>query len=76
MLCYGDRTYCSFFEKCKNGDNCSRALNKNVLDGALKWWGKPGAPICQYVDKPKCFEDKPGGTVFNEPDTLTFANTI
>lgn len=74
MICYRDSTFCDFFEKCKKGNECPRALNKEVLDGAFAWWGKPGAPICKYVDRPKCFENKAEGTVFNESDTLTVAS--
>lgn len=59
MLCYKDMTFCSFHDKCKespiNNGKCPRALTKEVLDGAEKWWGKTGAPICAFSKKPDCF---------------------
>lgn len=58
MLCYRDRTYCNFSCNCKHESTCNRALTADVLAAAKKWWGSNDAPICMYVDKPKCFEEK------------------
>ena len=57
MMCYRDRTYCTFWKECKLGPECSRALTSEVEEAAHKWWGGEGAPISTYVDKPKCFEE-------------------
>lgn len=58
MLCYRDMTYCPFYKDCKSGDVCERALNNSVKKNADKWWGKPGAPICRYAERPECFKSK------------------
>lgn len=55
MMCYKDKTFCPFWRLCKNGYKCDRALTDKVIAGAEKWWGKPGAPICQYAEFPDCF---------------------
>jgi hypothetical protein len=56
MICYRDMTFCKFYEDCKNGKECNRALTPDILDGAEKWFGKKNAPICQFVNKPNCFK--------------------
>lgn len=57
MMCYRDRTYCTYWKDCKLGSECKRALTSEVQESAEKWWGGPDAPICFYADKPKCFEE-------------------
>ena len=54
MIGYKDMTFCSFWESCKDGKKCFRALTKEVQENAEKWWGSKEVPICQYVDKPDC----------------------
>jgi hypothetical protein len=49
MLCYMDRTFCPFWEECKEGEGCSAKVPKT---------GEGDLPIALYVDKPSCFEDK------------------
>lgn len=56
MMCYKDMTFCKFWQKCKHGDGCNRAWTLFQQEGAEKWWGKPGAPVCFFVDKPDCYE--------------------
>lgn len=58
MMCYRDRTYCTFYETCKDGDGCDRALTPEVVSDAKKWWGNDNAPIAYYGDKPECHKDK------------------
>lgn len=55
MLCYRDRTYCSFYKTCKEGTTCNRALTPKVIDEAkafgllvAEWW----------PDKPDCWTEK------------------
>jgi len=52
MLCYRDRTYCPFTE-CKK-TACVVRLTEDIIRDAQAF----GLPICQYVDKPPCFNDK------------------
>ena len=52
MLCYKDMTFCSFWEDCKKQENCSRCLTENVRIDS----DRSGLLICQFVDKPNCFE--------------------
>lgn len=55
MLTYKDMTFCSYND-CKNFKTCHRALSEEVLNNARNWWGSEDAPICQYAEKPKCYE--------------------
>ncbi len=58
MICYRDMTFCSFYKTCKDGEECHRALTKEVYKAADKWWGwsqEGKAPICQFVEKPDCY---------------------
>lgn len=54
-ICFKDSCFCTFYEKCKKGKECDRALTPKVLEDAEKWM--KNAPICQFVDKPECFEE-------------------
>ena len=38
MLCYHDKTWCSFYEECGQGNGCSRALTDEVKEDASKCW--------------------------------------
>lgn len=56
MMCYKDRTWCSFYEDCKHVE-CKIRLTHEVKQAAEKWWGSgDGAPISVYVSKPDCWE--------------------
>ena len=54
MICYKDMTFCPFWKKCNKGVECERALIEEVEKEA----GKCGLGICQFMDKPECFESK------------------
>lgn len=59
MICYRDKTFCSFWKDCKLGSECHRAYTSEVHKAAERWWNGDDPPICFYVDIPKCFvEDK------------------
>lgn len=52
MLCYLDRTFCPFYNECKHGDVCPRALTEDVEERAMKM----NLPIAKLMDKPDlCF---------------------
>lgn len=59
MICYMDKTFCSYAETCSYARSCHRALTPEVQAAADKWWeGCSGnAPICLFVDKPQCHSD-------------------
>lgn len=57
MICYRDRTYCTFYETCDKRNDCSRPLTPQVKTDAVKWWGGEGAPISMFVEKPECHTD-------------------
>lgn len=54
MFCYRDKTFCVYYKECINGQICDRALTEIVIDKAEK----AGMPVCQFVKKPDCFEEK------------------
>ena len=56
MFCYKDMTFCPFWTDCKDGLECDSALTRKVKRDAEKWM--KDAPICQYSEKPECFELK------------------
>ena len=62
MICYRDMTFCKFYDKCKFGDTCHRALTDKVFKEARKWakdaFNMDTAPICQFINKPECYEEK------------------
>ena len=53
IIGYRDMTFCSFWDKCKHGNGCFRALTSDVIDRA----NKGNRNICQYADRPSCFEE-------------------
>lgn len=59
MIGFRDKTFCGFWEECKRGQNCHRALTPQVEEAAERWWGGEDAPILQFYDKPHCFEELP-----------------
>ena len=61
MICYKDKTWCPFWNDCKNGLTCDRALTTETRLAANKWWGTQEAPMCIYGAFPDCFIKK-GGT--------------
>jgi len=60
MICYRDKTFCSFWETCEDGVTCHRALTKEVLIGAET----EEYNICQFSLEPECWigKDEPSET--------------
>ena len=57
MICYRDKTFCGFYDKCKHGKFCRDALTEEIKEEAVKWWGGQNAPISFYAEPPsKCYE--------------------
>ncbi len=54
MRVYGDITFCPFYQGCKDGKGCRRALTVAVEAGAKR----AEEPIFEYTDKPECFKVK------------------
>jgi len=54
MMCYQDRTFCRDKE-CAQYEKCSSAYRKEHEAGALRWWGKEGAPVAFYSGRLACF---------------------
>ncbi|MCK5219830.1 hypothetical protein KAR10_09910 [bacterium] len=54
MNTYNDMTFCGFWKECGSYEVCSRALTEEVVQAAVK----ADIPICQFLDKPDCFEMK------------------
>jgi len=61
MICYRDMTFCDERGCVSFQDgSCQRALTKEVLRSADKWWNegkkhKTKAPICTFAERPYCF---------------------
>lgn len=55
MLCYKDKTFCSYWTSCKNGYYCDRALTEQVKQDAITWWGNENAPLSTFSKCPECF---------------------
>ena len=56
-MCYRDMTFCPFWEKCKDGHECKRALTDEVKAGAKRWMPSiKDPPISIFTDKPECFK--------------------
>lgn len=56
MLCYHDKTWCSFYNTCNKGESCSRSLTDKVRDDADIWWGKSNPPIMTFTEPPNCYK--------------------
>ena len=52
MICYLDKTWCSFYLDCDKGQTCIRALTPEVSKAAEA----AHLPICRFLDKPTCFK--------------------
>ena len=56
MICFRDKTFCTFYKECTKGQLCDRALTPDVIKQAHEWWGGEDAPICEFVGiPPECF---------------------
>lgn len=52
---YKDMTFCTFYEDCRDKNECHRPLTPLVKLNAKKWWGPKGeAIIAQFAEKPHC----------------------
>lgn len=54
MICYKDRTFCSYYGSCLDGESCDRALTEYELINSEHF----DLPICQFVEEPSCFKLK------------------
>jgi hypothetical protein len=52
MICYLDKTFCSFYKECVHGDICRYALTDKIKNAAKK----AGLHISQYAVEPNCFK--------------------
>ena len=56
MSGYKDKTFCRFFDKCKEGSDCGNALTETILSGYIKWRGdNKNMGMSVFMDKPDCF---------------------
>lgn len=54
MICYRDQTFCSFYDTCKQGGICVRALTPEIREAAKQ----KKLPLSQFVDPPEeCYEE-------------------
>jgi hypothetical protein len=63
-------TFCTFFDNCKDGQDCPRALTPKIQAEADRWWKAfgdndflkkyPHAPISIFLNKPECHNKKGG----------------
>lgn len=62
MICYKDRTFCTFYTECRTGEYCTSALTEEVKERAKQWWkasdSSDEVPISVFSNKPLCFEEK------------------
>ena len=54
MLCYKDRTFCDFYEDCKNEPRCDSQLTDKIKKEA----SERGLPVSRFASHPHCFEQK------------------
>ena len=54
MMCYRDRCWCSFYETCKDGAECDRALTPEIQVKACA----SHLLISQFAEKPECWKCK------------------
>ena len=57
MVCFRDATFCPFSDCATFGD-CPRAATEEVKAAAREWWGSDDAPICVYMEQPKCYKEE------------------
>ena len=54
MMCYKDKQFCQFWEKCEHGDTCPRAITEDVKKKAMEM----NLPIDMNKVEPNCFIEK------------------
>ena len=57
MMCYKDKTWCTYGKECVYSKNCGRDFNEEERLKAIKWWGNENVPVCFFSDKPKCYNN-------------------
>ena len=67
MICYADKTWCTFLD-CTD-KKCNRRFDHKEMKKAKKWWGNDVPPVCTFYDKPDCYnteqEDAQNKSQFN-----------
>lgn len=56
MMCFMDKTWCTYWHECDDCDGCHRALTPGIMEKAMEWMENP--PICVFGEKPDCFKEK------------------
>lgn len=69
-MTYKDKTFCTFWEECKYGVICHRALTLEERKEAKLWWGNEDVPISVFLNKPNCFIPNDGKTVQEETTSV------
>ncbi len=64
MIFYKDMIFCSYYDKCVDGQGCCRALTECVRQDAQR----RDLPVAQFVNPPKCFRIKDKAEVNHDPD--------
>lgn len=54
MICYKDKTFCTFHKDCYKGWECKLALTDKVIKRAQRWMKEP--PIMTWKNEPECFK--------------------
>jgi hypothetical protein len=54
MITYKDMTFCPFWEECRDGPECPRALTKDIYQRAEAI----GLPVSRFVTEPECFREE------------------
>ena len=62
MMCYKDRTFCTFFAKCSDADKCGRALTNKIRNDAQRF----NMPVSVYTNTPECFVEIESADIVDE----------
>ena len=62
MICYKDKTFCSFVS-CYKHNTCNLFFTQEMFNDAMNWWGNDDPPIAIMIDKPGCYEATPCETI-------------
>ena len=57
MLCYKDKTFCTF-SSCSKTKTCPIFFTEEDHKNALVWWGDKNYPVSIFTEKPNCYEEK------------------
>lgn len=53
-----DMTFCDFYEGCKYGKSCHRALTPKRHETIQEQWGKGDPILSHFAARPECFEKR------------------